>query len=269
MSSIKLAISGASGRMGQALLACLPDHKALELRAAIVEPGSAEIGQRVNGYPEVTYSADLLASAPIDVVIDFSSIANGVANLQRCRSLGSALVLGTTGFDSQDNERIKEYAEHIAIFQAANMSLGINLLSKLVEQCSSILGSEADIEIVESHHRNKIDSPSGTALSLGQVAAKGLGRQLNDADVYQRVGAVGVRPRGVIGFATIRGGDIVGNHSVQFLLPGENLQLSHQASNRTVFAQGALSAASYLAGKAPGHYSMDDLLASRMNITPS
>ena len=248
--------------MGQQLLACVGEYPDLTLAGAVVEPGAAAVGSAVPGHPELSYQ-DQVGSClrPGSVLIDFSGVEHSLANLEACAAAGAALVLGTTGFDAEQQRRIEAGARASAIFQAANMSLGVNLLARLVRQSSRSLGAAADIEIVETHHRHKVDAPSGTALHLGQAAARGLGRELGAGDIYQRVGQVGSRPSGSIGFATVRGGDVVGNHSVHFLLEGESLELTHKASNRALFARGALRAAVWLAGQQPGRlYGMDDLL---------
>ena len=258
---IKVAISGATGRMGQELLNCLPDYPELALHSAIVERQDPKCDQEVPGVEGLRYRSQLNESAVApDVIVDFSSTSNALVNLQYCQNHACALVLGTTGFSSDEQDTIAASSTKIAIFQASNMSLGVSLLAKLVEQSSAALGDSADIEIVEAHHRHKVDAPSGTALSLGQAAANGLGRELDDQDIYQRVGNVGARPRGAIGFATIRGGDVVGEHSVHFLLAGESIRLTHSADNRALFARGALRAAAFIAHKPAGLYGMDDLL---------
>ena len=256
---IKIAISGAAGRMGQELLSCLSDYPELTLHSAVVEPEDTKCGQEVLGGYGLRYQSQLDDDAA-DVIIDFSSTSNALANLQYCQRHACALVLGTTGFSASEQDAVVTSSKQVAIFQASNMSMGVSLLAKLVEQSSAALGVSADIEIVESHHRHKVDSPSGTALSLGRAAAAGLGRELDDRDIYQRVGNVGARPRGAIGFATIRGGDVVGEHSVHFLLAGESIKLTHTATNRALFACGALRAAAFVAHKPAGLYGMNDLL---------
>ena len=259
--AIKVAISGAAGRMGQELLSCLAEYRQLTLHAAIVERQDRRCGQEVLGANGLHYQSQLDDSAEAaDVIIDFSSTSNALGNLQYCQRHSCALVLGTTGFSASEQSAIAASSKQVAIFQASNMSLGVSLLAKLVEQSSAALGESADIEIVEAHHRHKVDAPSGTALSLGQAAAAGLGRELDEQDIYQRVGNVGARPRGAIGFATIRGGDVVGEHSVHFLLAGESIKLTHTATNRALFARGALRAAAFIAHKPAGLYGMNDLL---------
>ena len=258
---IKVAISGAAGRMGQEILNCLADYPQLTLHAAIVESQDSLCGQEISGANGLRYQSQLADDAEAaKVIIDFSSTSNAFANLQYCQRHACALVLGTTGFSAAEHSAIATSSKHVAIFQASNMSLGVSLLAKLVEQSSAVLGDSADIEIVEAHHRHKVDSPSGTALSLGRAAAAGRGRELDDQDIYQRVGNVGARPRGAIGFATIRGGDVVGEHSVHFLLAGESIKLTHSATNRALFARGALRAAAFMAHKPAGLYGMVDLL---------
>ena len=258
---IRVAISGAAGRMGQELLNCLADYPELALHSAIVEPQDPRCGQEILAANGLSYQSQLEASADTaEVIVDFSSTSNALSNLQYCQRHACALVLGTTGFSAAEQSTIAAGAKQVAIFQASNMSLGVSLLAKLVEQSSAALGDSADIEIVEAHHRHKVDSPSGTALSLGRAAAAGLGRELDNQDIYQRVGNVGARPRGAIGFASIRGGDVVGEHSVHFLLAGESIKLTHTASNRALFARGALRAATFIAHKPAGLYGMNDLL---------
>ena len=247
--------------MGQELLNCLIDYPELALHSAVVERQDPKLDQEVPGFEGLCYQSQLNESAVApDVIVDFSSTRNALVNLQYCQNRACALVLGTTGFSGEEQDIIAASSEKVAIFQASNMSLGVSLLAKLVEQSSAALGDSADIEIVEAHHRHKVDAPSGTALSLGRAAANGLGRELDDQDIYQRVGNVGARPRGAIGFATIRGGDVVGEHSVHFLLAGESIKLTHSASNRALFARGALRAAAFIAHKPAGLYGMNDLL---------
>ena len=258
MTATRVAILGAAGRMGQALLSALPVHAALQLSAALGRPGAPVT--RLPGAAVLTNDLDA-ALATTDVLVDFTRPEVTLEVLERCRGRGIAMVIGTTGFTPQQKAHIGAAAGEIPICMAGNFSIGINLCIALVEQAARVLGERFDIEIVEAHHRHKVDAPSGTALMLGEAAAQGLGAALPERAVYAREGHTGARPAGAIGFATVRGGDVVGDHTVLFLGEGERVEITHKASSRGNFAHGALRAAAWLPGQSPGLYSMKDVLA--------
>ena len=198
--------------------------------------------------------------ADLDVLIDFTVPAATLANVASCAENGVAMIIGTTGFTPEEQAQIEAAAEKIAICKASNFSTGVNLCFKLLEEAARVLGDEVDIEVYEAHHRHKIDAPSGTALSMGQVLADTLGRDLSKVAVYGREGQTGARERDTIGFATVRAGDIVGDHTVTFAAEGERVEITHKASSRMSFARGAVRAAAWVGDKPPGLYDMQDVL---------
>lgn len=260
----RVAINGAAGRMGRNLVAACLDNPALELAAAFEHGAHEALGRDAGeiagcGQAGVPVSADL-GCATFDVVIDFTRPEVTLELVEFCCAEGIALVIGTTGFDDTQKADIEKAAREIPIVLAPNMGVGVNLMFDLVAQAARALGTDYDIEIVEAHHRHKLDAPSGTALRLGEVAADGRGVRLDDCAVYQRQGHTGAREPGAIGFATLRGGDIVGEHSVLFAGEGERIEITHRASSRRLFAQGAMRAASWIPGRAPRLYGMHDVL---------
>lgn len=263
---LSVAILGASGRMGAALLRAVDETAGARLTGATASANSRWLGQDASaphGGPrrDVPIGADALAAVRGSAVaIDFTLPEATLGNLQACVSAGCALVLGTTGYDAAVRAELEKAAQRIAIVVAANMSLGVNLLLGLTRLAAKALDSSYDIEIFEAHHRNKKDAPSGTALALGDAAAAGRGISLNEAGVYERHGATGARLPGTIGFSVFRGGDVVGDHTVTFAGIGERIELTHRASDRMTFARGALRAAQWLLGRPPGLYSMQDVL---------
>lgn len=262
----RIGITGAAGRMGRILVEAIANAEGLELTAAVERPDSSLIGSDAGelaglGRNGVVVSADLAqVIAGIDVLIDFSVPEATLANLARCREAGRAIVIGTTGFTPQQEAQIDAAAASIPVCKASNFSTGVNLCFKLLDMAASVLGDDVDIEIVEAHHRHKIDAPSGTALSMGEVVADALGRDLREVAVYGREGQTGARDRRTIGFATVRAGDIVGDHTVIFAADGERVEITHKASSRMAFARGAVRAAGWLVGQAPGRYDMRDVL---------
>lgn len=263
--SVRVALAGVSGRMGRALLEAVAADAQCALSAAIDRVGSPLVGHDVGaGWGEATGVAvsDNPASALADtqVLIDFTRPEASFAYLDACVARGVPLVIGTTGFDAAGKTRIAAAANSIPIVFAPNMSVGVNLLMKLAELAAQVLQDGYDIEIIEAHHRHKIDAPSGTALGLGQAVAGAIDRDLSTCAVYGREGVTGERDASTIGFATVRGGDIVGDHTVLFAGVGERVELTHKASSRATFAQGALRAAKWLQGRAPGLYDMRDVL---------
>ncbi|MDA8128946.1 MAG: 4-hydroxy-tetrahydrodipicolinate reductase [Betaproteobacteria bacterium] len=262
--SMRVAITGVSGRMGRALLEAVDAETDCVLGAAIDRPGGALVGQDAGAAwgaasgVRVTDEAGALAGA--HALIDFTRPEATFGYLDACVAAGVPLVIGTTGFDQAGKARIAAAAERIPVVFAPNMSAGVNLLMKLAEVAARVLQDGYDIEIIEAHHRHKVDAPSGTALGLGQAVAHAIDRDLASCAVYGREGVTGERDPGTIGFATVRGGDIVGDHTLLFAGIGERVELTHKASSRATFARGALRAARWLQGRAPGLYDMRDVL---------
>src|SRR3990167_844660 len=264
----RIAVAGASGRMGQMLIDAIRGADDCILGGALDMAGSAAIGQdagAMSGKPVgVTITSDLHAGLHgCDVLIDFTRPEGTLAHLQVCRELGVAAVIGTTGFTDAQKAEIAEIAKSTAVVMAPNMSVGVNVTLKLLEMAAKALSTGYDIEIVEAHHRHKVDAPSGTALKMGEVIAGALGRDLKDCAVYAREGVTGERDPSSIGFATIRGGDIVGDHSVLFAGTGERIEVTHKSSSRVTYAQGSLRAVRFLADKRSGLYDMFDVLGLR------
>ncbi len=247
--------------MGRTLIALLPQYPRLALHAAIVEPGSPLSGTAADPAARVRRGTDLAAAlGGARLVIDFSSAAASVAHVQACAAAGVALLLGTTGAGAALEPVAAQAASRIALLVASNTSVAVALLAELVRRAAATLPQGFDIEIVEAHHRHKVDAPSGTALTLGEAAAGGRGQVLGGSAEYARHGAAGPRAAGAIGFAVVRGGDVVGEHEVRFLGAGEQLSLKHTATDRSIFARGALAAGQWLADQPPGRYSMGDFL---------
>ena len=266
--SLGIAIAGVSGRMGKALLEALAGDPDCALGAALDRPGSPLLGQDaglVYGATTGVAVSDQMpaALAGMDALIDFTRPEATFGYLEACAAAAIPLVIGTTGFDDAGKARIREASRSTAIVFAPNMSIGVNLLMKLAELAAQVLQDGYDIEIIEAHHRHKVDAPSGTALGLGQAVAQAIGRNLSECAVYGREGVTGERDPKTIGFATVRGGDIVGDHTLLFAGIGERLELTHKASSRATFAQGALRAAKWLQGRPPGLYDMRDVLGLR------
>lgn len=260
---VRLGIAGASGRMGQRVVALAAVDGRFELVCALTEASDPRLGKPVF-FPSSDDSGGVVLetrrSRACDVLIDFSSPTGTLAHLADCVLDGSAMVIGTTGHDAAALGAIGEAARSIAVLRASNFSLGVNLLISLVEQAAAALGPEFDIEIVEAHHRRKVDAPSGTALSLVEAAARGRGVSREGRVVTGREGTVGPRPAGQIGVHAVRMGDVVGEHDVHFGGPGETLTLRHSALSRDTFASGALRAAAWVAGRPAGQYSMAQVL---------
>lgn len=262
---IRVAIAGASGRMGKALLDAVAAAPDLTLAGALDRPGSAclgrDAGELIGAHLGLAVSDDIDAVlAGADVLIDFTRPEATLSHLARCRQYRLGLVIGTTGFDTAGKAAIEAAAREIPLVFAPNMSVGVNLALKLLDIAARVLDDGFDIEIVEAHHRHKVDAPSGTALRMGEVLAAATGRDLATCAVYGREGVTGARDARSIGFATLRGGDIVGDHTVMFAGVGERLEITHKASSRMTFARGALRAARYIAGGQPGLFDMQDVL---------
>jgi 4-hydroxy-tetrahydrodipicolinate reductase len=263
--AINVAIAGASGRMGQMLVDAVRADPAFVLAGALDVAGSPAIGHDAGAYAGqttgVAITADVAAGLQnSQVLIDFTRPEGTMAHLQVCRALKVGLVIGTTGFSEAQKAEIAEAARHIPIMMAPNMSVGVNVTLKLLEMAAQALATGYDIEIIEAHHRHKVDAPSGTALKMGEVIASALGRDLKDCAVYAREGVTGERDPSSIGFATIRGGDIVGDHTVLFAGTGERIEISHKSSSRVTYAQGSLRAVRFLADKPHGLFDMADVL---------
>ena len=255
---MKIAIAGAAGRMGQMLIREIARTEGATLAAALEQAGSTALGTETGGVKIVADPA--VAVGASDVIIDFTVPAATVAHARVCADKGVSMVIGTTGLDPEQSKAIHEAAKKVPILWAANMSLGVNILLALVEKTASMLDPAYDIEVLEMHHRHKIDAPSGTALALGRAAAAGRKVPLEKVWRKSRDGHTGARPAGEIGFATLRGGEEVGVHTVMFAAAGERLELSHRAFSRETYASGAVRAALWLQGRKPGLYGMKDVL---------
>lgn len=268
MKQIRIAIAGASGRMGKMLIETVLKEEGVELAAALEAPGSPGAGKTVR---ELTgFDSDLVVSdnleralKEVQCLIDFTRPEGTLRHLEVCKKLGVSVVIGTTGFDEAGKSAIAEAAQVIPVVFAPNMSVGVNLVFKLLDTASHILNQGYDIEIVEAHHRMKVDAPSGTAIRMGEVVAEALGRSLKDCAIYGREGVTGERDPSTIGFATVRGGDIVGDHTVMYCGTGERVEISHKASSRMPYAQGSVRAARFLATRSRGLFDMQDVLGLR------
>jgi 4-hydroxy-tetrahydrodipicolinate reductase len=272
MMAVRIAIAGAGGRMGQALIEAALADPGVTLAAALDVSGSAVVGrdagERFGCATGVIVGSDIDAAvSAVDVLIDFTRPVGTIAHLAACARHGTGAVVGTTGMSDEQKAGLAAFALEIPVVFAPNMSVGVNVLLALVEMAARRLGPAYDVEIVEMHHRHKVDAPSGTALGLGEAAARGLGRTLADCAVYSRQGATGERNPGAIGFASLRGGDVVGEHAVIFAGAGERVELAHKATSRQNFAAGALRAAQFVAqrrgAKRPGLSDMQDVLGLR------
>lgn len=260
-----IAVAGASGRMGHMLIEAIAQSSDCQLSGALDMAGSPGIGSDAaafTGHPAgVAIASDIRQGLQnASVLIDFTRPEGTMAHLTVCRELGVKMVIGTTGLTQAQKLQIAEAAQHIAIVMAPNMSVGVNVTLKLLEMAAKALDTGYDIEIVETHHRHKVDAPSGTALKMGEVIAAALGRDLKECGVMSREGVTGERDPSTIGFAAVRGGDVVGDHTVMFLGDGERIEITHKSSNRTTYAQGSLRAARFLADKPTGLFDMFDVL---------
>ena len=266
---IRVAVVGAAGRMGKTLIEAVTAADGMSLTAATEQPDSSLVGAdagEVAGVGRlgvnISHSLTKVVDA-FDVVIDFTRPAATLVHLDVCRQHGKSMVIGTTGLDDAQKGKITAAAKDIGIVFAPNMSVGVNLCFRLLAIAAEVMGDDADIEIVEAHHRHKVDAPSGTALRMGEVVADALGRNLADVAVYGREGQTGARDRQTIGFETIRAGDVVGEHTVWFATEGERVEITHKASSRMTFAKGAARAAAWLDGRDAGLFDMQDVLGLR------
>ncbi|WP_444813187.1 4-hydroxy-tetrahydrodipicolinate reductase [Variovorax saccharolyticus] len=264
----RIAIAGASGRMGHMLVEAVREAPDCRLAGALDVAGSAAIGSDAAAFLGITSGVPIVSDlraglADAQVLIDFTRPEGTLAHMAVCRELGVQMVIGTTGFSDAQKAGIAEAAKDIAIMLAPNMSVGVNVTLKLLEMAAKALATGYDIEIIEAHHRHKVDAPSGTALKMGEVIADALGRDLKECAVYAREGITGERDPSTIGFSAIRGGDIVGDHTVLFAGIGERIEISHKSSSRATYAQGSLRAVRFLAGQKAGLFDMFDVLGLR------
>lgn len=268
MSATRIGVVGAGGRMGRMLIEATLKGEGIVLGAAFDVPGSPAIGK--NAGELVGLSADVLITddvaaglKQIDVLIDFTRPQGTLVHLELCRLAGVGMVIGTTGFEADGKAAIAAAARDIPVVFAPNMAVGVNVVFKLLDMAARIMNQGYDIEVVEAHHRMKIDAPSGTALRMGEVVAAALGRDLEECAIYGREGVTGERDPSTIGFATVRGGDIVGDHTVMFCGIGERVEITHKASSRMPYALGSLRAARFMAGRKNGLFDMQDVLGLR------
>lgn len=265
----RIAIAGAAGRMGKALIESTHKNSETSLGAAIVRPGSSLIGVDAGELGNVGKLGVAVSSSVaevvdrFDVLIDFSSPAATLENVKICAANNKPIVIGTTGFSAAEKEQLLSYQARIPLLLSANFSTGVNLCFKLLDLAARVLGEGYDVEIYEAHHRHKVDSPSGTAVRMGEVLANALERNLENVAVYGREGQIGPRPRDTIGFATVRGGDVVGDHTVMFMADGERVEITHKASSRLAFSNGAVRAAIWLQQQKSGLFDMQDVLGLR------
>ncbi|MCX9155167.1 4-hydroxy-tetrahydrodipicolinate reductase [Niveibacterium sp. 24ML] len=266
--TVNVAIAGASGRMGRMLIDAVLQDSDCKLAAALDLPGGPFIGrdaaEMLGNATTVPISDDVAAAFGLaDCMIDFTRPEGTLKHLAAAKAAGKGMIIGTTGFDAAGKEAIARAAETIPVVFAPNMAVGVNAVFRLLDVAARILASGYDIEVIEAHHRYKVDAPSGTALRMGEVVANALGRDLDSCAVYGREGVTGERPAQQIGFATVRGGDIVGDHTVLFAGLGERVEITHKASSRMPYALGALRAAKFLCGREAGLYDMQDVLGLR------
>ncbi|NKB76312.1 MAG: 4-hydroxy-tetrahydrodipicolinate reductase [Gammaproteobacteria bacterium] len=260
----RIAIAGAAGRMGQTIVRELQTNQVFTLTAALEHKNSEALGKDVGFVSGIEakniFIQDSLNDASFDVLIDFTRPEPTMEHVALCLENKASMVVGTTGLDDQQKDTIIKAGKHIPILLAANTSVAVNLCASLVEMASKVLGDVVDIEIIEAHHRHKVDAPSGTALLLGESVAKALNKDLSKDGVFERYGHTGERIAGSIGFSTIRGGDIAGEHTVMFIGENERIEITHRATNRKIFAQGAIRAATWLCDQQSGFYTMKDAL---------
>lgn len=264
---IKIAIAGAAGKMGRTLIEACNNTDGLHLAFAFERPGSPAVGRDTGELTGDEHSGVYIRSSfdngDYHVLIDFTRPDVTLDHLEHCVEKRKSIIIGTTGFDENGKQKIVAAAKTIPIVFAPNMSVGVNVCLGLLQMAAKVLGEDSDIEIIEAHHRHKVDAPSGTALHMGEVIAKTLGRNLKDCAVYRREGFTGERDRKTIGFSTIRAGDIVGEHTVMFASEGERVEITHKATSRMTFAMGAMRAARWLSERKAGLYDMQDVLGLR------
>ena len=262
----RIAVIGAAGRMGKVLVQAAHEAEGVSLGAAIVSPSSSLLGADAGelagiGKVGVALKSSLEAAADdFDVLIDFTNPELTLKNMAECARLGKQIVIGTTGLNEEQKAELESYADKMGTVFAPNMSVGVNLLLDILHRAASVLQEGYDVEIIETHHRHKVDAPSGTAIRLGEVVADAMGRDLKECAVYGREGIIGPRTANEIGFETVRAGDVVGDHTVLFATEGERIEITHKASSRMTFAKGAVRACAWLSGKDNGVYDMQDVL---------
>ncbi len=263
---VRIAIAGAAGRMGRNLVKASHINPDASVTAGSERPESSLVGVDIGelcgeGKFDVFLTDDLEKEVDnFDVVIDFTAPVSTLANLELCKQHGKSIVIGTTGFSEEERALIDAVAKHVPVVMAPNYSVGVNLVFKLLEKAAKVMGDYCDVEIVEAHHRYKVDAPSGTAIGMGEAIAGAMGNKLSDVAVYAREGITGERTKDEIGFATIRAGDIVGEHTAMFADIGERVEITHKATDRMTFANGAVKAAVWLHSKPAGFYTMTDVL---------
>lgn len=260
----KLAVIGAAGRMGGAIIRAIESDQAVTLSCALEHADSPALGQDAGMVANIgELNIPIVSSAKewvFDTMIDFSTPASSLLNIEHCLNEARAIIIGTTGMNEEVMAKMRRASEHIPIIFSANYSVGVNLTVKLLKMAAAVIGNETDIEIIEAHHKHKVDAPSGTALLLGNTIADELGKDLSRDGVFCREGITGERKQGSIGFSTIRGGDIAGEHTVMFIGESERIEISHRATDRKIFANGAIRAAKWLQDKPAGLYDMNDVL---------
>lgn len=263
---VRIAIAGAAGRMGRNLVKATHINPQSQVGAGSERPESSLVGVDIGelcgeGKFDVVLTSDLAKEIDsFDVIIDFTAPVSTLANLELCKAHGKSIVIGTTGFSDAERELIEQYAQDVPVVMAPNYSVGVNLVFKLLEKAAKVMGDYCDVEIVEAHHRHKVDAPSGTAIGMGEAIAGAMGNNLNDVAVYAREGITGERTKDEIGFATIRAGDIIGEHTAMFADIGERVEITHKATDRMTFANGAVKAAAWLREMPAGFYTMTDVL---------
>ena len=262
---MRIAIAGANGRMGRMLVEAVLNNSDLSLAAALCVPGAPEeskdaaefLGQESG----VKITSDLSVLSDADCLIDFTRPEGTMEHLKACKAHNVKMVIGTTGFSAEQLAELEAAGNEIAVLFSPNMSIGVNALYVLLEKAAQMFDDQYDVEVYEAHHRNKVDAPSGTALKMAEVVAEAKGRKLDDVAAWARHGITGVREHGRIGFSVFRGGDVIGDHTVTFAGPGERIELTHKATNRTIYASGSMQAALFLKDKDKGFYSMRDVIA--------
>ncbi|MEZ9470369.1 4-hydroxy-tetrahydrodipicolinate reductase [Vibrio lentus] len=263
---VRIAIAGAAGRMGRNLVKAVHHNSEASVGAGSERPESSLVGVDVGelcgeGRFDVALVDDLSkAVEDFDVIVDFTAPVSTLANIELCKRHGKKLIIGTTGFSEEEKQVIDAASKEMAIVMAPNYSVGVNLVFKLLEKAAKVMGDYCDVEIVEAHHRHKVDAPSGTAIGMGEAIAGAMGNELNDVAVWSREGITGERTKDEIGFATIRAGDIIGEHTAMFADIGERVEITHKATDRMTFANGAIKAAVWLNDKPAGFYTMTDVL---------
>jgi len=261
-----VGVVGAAGKMGKTLITLIDESSMMTLSAAIEQAGSPSLGADAGitagvAHLGVTISDDLSASlADVDVLIDFTIADATASHVEACRLAKTAMIIGTTGLSEEQRAAVGSLSASVPVVFASNYSVGVNATFRLVEMASKIFGDTVDVEIVEAHHKHKVDAPSGTAITLGERVASGLGKKLSDLAVHGREGLTGARKHGTIGFHAVRGGEIVGEHTVMFISGGERLEITHRAQSRANFAEGAVRAAAWVVEQSPGLYDMQDVL---------